>query len=208
MKNILIAGPSRSGKSTLAAMLHESLGSYVISIDKLVAVFQNAYPELDIRLNWDRDKTTENIAPFLGHYLGLFSSSSGCGLDGYSHGAVPDNNFILEGAYFEPEPVWAVLKTYGISDPDERFLRIGLVQCRKDEDAFFRDFRKYDTEKDWTYSLSDDELRSVAEETVSYNREMYEKLTAGGFRVYDTSESRGDVLREIVEAVKTGACME
>ena len=101
MKNILIVGPSRSGKSTLANMIHEETGSYVISIDKLVAVFQNAYPGLDIRLNWDRDKTTENIAAFIGHYLGIFSASDGYGLRGYSHGAVENNNFVLEGAYFD-----------------------------------------------------------------------------------------------------------
>ena len=70
MKNILIVGPSRSGKSTLAKRIHEELGFFVLSTDKLVAVFQNAYPQLDIRLNWDRDKTTENLAPFLGHFLG------------------------------------------------------------------------------------------------------------------------------------------
>ena len=201
MKNILIVGPSRSGKSTLANMIHEETGSYVISIDKLVAVFQNAYPGLDIRLNWDRDKTTENIAAFIGHYLGIFSASDGYGLWGYSHGAVENNNFVLEGAYFDFDRIESVLRQYGMEDPDERFIRIGLVQCRKDADAFFRDFRKYDTEKDWTYSLSDEELRGVAEEAVSYNREMYEKLSGHGFRIYDTSEDRGAVLREIVNSV-------
>ncbi len=70
MKNIIIVGTSRSGKTTLAKMLHDELNYFVISIDKLVAVFQNAYPEL----NWNQDKTTENIALFLGHYLGMFSS--------------------------------------------------------------------------------------------------------------------------------------
>ena len=103
MRNIIIVGPSRSGKSTLAKRLHEELGYYVISIDKLVAVFQNAYPELDIKLNWDRDKVTENIAPFIAHYLGMFSSDDGIGLLDYSHGAVKDNIFVLEGAYFDFE---------------------------------------------------------------------------------------------------------
>lgn len=31
MRNIIIVGPSRSGKSTLAKRLHEELGYYVIS---------------------------------------------------------------------------------------------------------------------------------------------------------------------------------
>ena len=202
MKNIPITGPSRSGKSTLAAKIHERFGSYVISIDKLVAVFQNAYPDLDIRLNWDRDKTTENIAPFLGHYLGIFSSADGCGLSGYSHGAVKDNNFVLEGAYYDFDKIEKIISEYGIEDPDESFIRIGLVQCKKDADAFFNDFRKYDTEKDWTYALSDAELRDVAEEAVSFNREMYEKLSAHGFRIFDTSEDREVVIARVIDEIK------
>ena len=105
MKNIIIVGPSRSGKPSLAKRLNEKLGYYVISIDKLVAVFQNAYPELDIRLNWNRDKVTENIAPFLAHYLGTFASADGKGLLEYSHGAIQDNKFVLEGAYFDFEKI-------------------------------------------------------------------------------------------------------
>jgi AAA+ ATPase superfamily predicted ATPase len=77
MKNIIIAGPSRAGKTALARKLSEELNVFVISIDKLVAVFQGAYPQLNVKLNGNRKKTTDNIAPFLGHFLGVFSSSQG-----------------------------------------------------------------------------------------------------------------------------------
>ena len=127
MKNIIIAGPGRSGKSTLARMISEDLGYYIINSDKLVSVFQNAYPDLNIRLNWDRDKTTENLAPFLGHFLGTFSSEDGKGLLKYSQGACSNNGFILEGAYFEFDKIASVLKDYGIGDLKERFILIGLM---------------------------------------------------------------------------------
>ncbi|RKJ38881.1 hypothetical protein D7X94_14610 [Acutalibacter sp. 1XD8-33] len=54
MKNVIIVGPSRAGKTTLAKRFHEELGYFVISLDKLVATFHAAYPQLDIRLNWNR----------------------------------------------------------------------------------------------------------------------------------------------------------
>ncbi len=56
MKNIIIAGPSRSGKTTLARKIHAECGGFVISLDKLVAIFAEAYPQLNVRLNWDRKK--------------------------------------------------------------------------------------------------------------------------------------------------------
>lgn len=200
MKNIIIVGPSRSGKSTLARRIHEELNYFVINIDKLVAVFQNAYPELDIRLNWDRDKTTENIAPFIGHYLGMFSSSDGRGLMEYSHGAVDGNMFVLEGAYYDFGKIEEVLKLYGMGKDD--FHLIGLVQSEKSKEDFLADFRKYDTEDDWTYNLSDEELEAVAEDAVTFNEEMYRQLSEHGFTVYDTSKNREDIFDKIIDSIR------
>ena len=127
MKNIIIAGPSRSGKSTLARKINEELNYFIISADKLVAAFQGAYPQLDIRLAWDRERTTDNIAPFLGHFLGTFSSADGRGLLPYSHGAVKGNRFVLEGGYFNFEKMLSILQEYGIEKLEDNFLLIGLV---------------------------------------------------------------------------------
>ena len=202
MKNIIIVGPSRSGKSTLAKRINEELGFFVLSTDKLVAIFENAYPNLDIRLNWDRDKTTENLAPFLGHFLGIFSADDGKGLLDYNHGTVKEYHFVLEGAYYDFEKVENILKLYGIENIKDRFHLIGLVQREKSADDFYSDFKKFDTEDDWTYSLSDYELKNVSEEAVSYNEEMYEKLTEYGFDIYDTSKDRDKVFAEILERIK------
>lgn len=202
MKNIIIVGPSRSGKSTLAKRLSDEFNYYVINIDKLVAVFQNAYPQLDVRLNWDRDKTTENIAPFLGHYLGMFSPSDGRGMLGYSHGATGNTGFILEGAYYDFDRIDTILKSYGIEHAEEQFILIGLVQQGKTAEEFFADFRKYDTPDDWTYNLDDRELMAAAEDSVTFNEYMYEKLASHGFCVFDTSKDREKVLREIVERIR------
>lgn len=203
MKNIIIAGPSRAGKSTLAKKINEELNYFVISIDKLVATFQEAYPQLDIKLAWDREKTTDNIAPFLGHFLGMFSSADGRGLLPYSHGAVKGNRFVLEGGYFNFEKIVPILKTYGIEELKDHFLLIGLVQNKKTVDAFVSDFKKYDTEDDWTYHLNDDDLREVSEDAISFSRSMSDYLAKYGFTVYDTSMERERVLDQIVEGIKS-----
>lgn len=46
-------GPSRAGKTTIATKINEELNYFTISPDKLVATFQGAFPQLDIRLNWN-----------------------------------------------------------------------------------------------------------------------------------------------------------
>ena len=203
MKNIIIAGPARAGKTTLARKINEELGCFVITLDKLVAAFQEAYPQLDIRLAWNRKKAAENIAPFLGHFLGLFSSPDGRGLLPYSHGAVRGNQFVLEGAYFNLEEISSVLRLYGIEELKDKFLLIGLVQNNKTVDGFVSDFKQYDTQADWTYGFSDDNLREIAEDELSFGRFMSDYLVQYGFTVYDTSTERERVLDQIVEDIKS-----
>lgn len=204
MKNIIIVGPSRAGKTTLARKINEKLGYFVISLDKLVATFQGAYPQLDIRLNWNREKTTDNLAPFIGHFLGMFSSGHGSvyELNLQAH-TITGNRFVLEGGYFNFEKISSVLKTYGIEEMKENFLLIGLVQNKKTADEFFNGFRKYDTESDWTYSLNDDDLRDVSREAVTFSRTMTGQLEKYGFTIFDTSTEREQVLNQIVEDIKS-----
>lgn len=205
MKNIIIAGPSRAGKTTLARKINEELNYFVISLDKLVATFQGAYPQLDIRLNWNRKKTAENLAPFLGHFLGAFSSSHGIAyeLNLQAH-AVKENRFVLEGGYFNFEKILPILKLYEIEELKDNFMLIGLVQNNKTADQFFSDFRKYDTEDDWTYRFNDDELREfAAQDAIPFSRSMTDHLVKYGFSIYDTSANREQVLDQIVEDIKS-----
>ena len=203
MKNIIIAGPGRVGKSTLANKINEELNYFVLGLDKLVATFGGAYPQLDIRLNWDYEKTRVNIAPFLGHFLGMFSSNDGRGLLSYSHGAVKGNRFVLEGAYFYFEDILPVLKTYSIEELKDNFLLIGLVQNKKTIDEFINDFKKYDTEDDWTFGFSDDDLRELSEDAVEDSRFMSDYLVKYGFSLYDTSTEREQVFVQIIKDIKS-----
>lgn len=203
LKNIIIAGPSRAGKTTLAKIISRESNSFVISLDKLVATFQGAYPQLDIRLNWDRDKTSENLAPFLGNFLGMFSSSNGIvnELNLNVH-AIKENRFVLEGAYFDFERISNVIKQYGIEELKDNFILIGLVQNEKNADDFFNDFRKYDTPDEWTYNLDDNELNEISHEAVSYSKSMTNDLIKFGFTIYDTSKNREQVFNKILEDIK------
>ena len=201
MKNIIIAGPSRTGKSSLARKISEELNCFVINIDKLVAAFQEAYPQLDIRLNWDRQRTTDNIAPFLGHFLGVFSSPDGRGLLPYSHGAAGGTRFVLEGGYLSLEKILPILKSYGIEALADSFLLIGLVQNNKTADELVNDFKRYDTHTDWTYGFSDDDLMEISKDILMFSQSMSDDLARHGFAVYDTSGNREQILVQIVEDI-------
>ena len=203
MKNIIIAGWCRTGKTSLARKINEELNYFVISLDNIAAAFGRTYPQLDIRLNWNYEKTTANIAPFLGHFLGIFSAAHDAADEQNLRGRIVEGNrFVLEGGYFHFEKISSVLKMYGIEQLADNFILIGLVQNNKTVDEFIRDFKKYDTEDDWTYGFSDDDLRAISEEAVVMNGEMTGNLTEYGFTVYDTSFEREQVFDKIVEDIK------
>lgn len=194
MKNIIIASPSRAGKSTLARRINEALGHFIIGTDDLAATFGEAYPELDIGLNRNRKNTTDNLAPFLGHYLGVLSSGKG---------ATAGNRFVLEGGYCNFDIIVPILKLYGIKTRKENFMLVGLVQNQKTADEFFTDFRKHDTENDWTCSMNDDDLRYISEESVSFSRVMTAHLTKHSLTIFDASFNRERVLAQILKDIKS-----
>ena len=204
MKNIIIAGASRTGKTTLAERLNEELNYFVISLDKIVATFGRAYPQLDIRLHWDYEKMKDNLAPFLGHFLGVFSDFRHVADDqNFRARTIKGNRFVLEGTCFNFDMISSVLGMYGIEEPKDNFMLIGLVQNKKTADEFVRDFKKYDTEDDWTYGWSDEDLRDYAiSRAIPFNREMTDLFVKHGFTVYDTSMERERVLAQIICDIK------
>ena len=204
-KNIIIAGPSRAGKTTLAERLNEELNYFVISSDKIVAAFGRAYPQMDIRLHMDYEKMKENLAPFLGHFLGVFSDFRHIADDQeFRARTIKENRFVLEGTAFNFDIISSVLNMYGIEKLNEHFILIGLVQNKKTADDFVRDFKKYDTEDDWTYEWSEEELREYAvSRAIPFNREMTEQLAKYGFTVYDTSIEREQVFAKIIKDIKS-----
>ena len=204
MKNIIIAGVGRNGKTTLARKINEELNFFVINLDKLMTAFGRAYPQLDIRIAWDYKKATANIAPFLGHYLGMLSSGHGFAddLNLRAH-AVKGNRFVIEGGHFDFEKISSILKIYGIEKLKDSFVLIGLAQNKKTADEYFNDLKKYDTEDDWTYSFNDDERRKFSEMSVAWNREMTDYLLKYEFTIYDTSTEREQVFVKIIDDIKS-----
>lgn len=110
---------------------------------------------------------------------------------------------MLEGGYFNFEKISSILKMYEIGELQDDFFLIGLVQNKKTADEIFNDFRKYDTEDDWTYRLDDDDLREVSQEAILFSRSMTDHLMKYGFTIYDTSTEREKVLDKIVDDIKS-----
>lgn len=184
-KNILIIGASRCGKTSLARKLHHECGYSVISIDDIISGLA-AYPELNICHNGDRDVTAKNLAPFLEKYLIELSE----GPNFYS-----GVKSAIEGSYVDFEILMPFLQSEKYK---KKYEIIGLTVNEESPEDLCQNIRKHDTEDDWTYWVSDEELIKEATYIVAKNQVFREKFETYHIESYDTSHDRDTVLEQII----------
>ena len=174
-------------------------------MDYFMTTLDRAYPQLDVRVAWDTEKATANIAPFIGHFLGM----SVCYRD-FEEDLILDkhitrgNKFVMEGGHFEFDKISSIFENYEVGLLRENFILIGLVQHAKTAAEFFNDLRKYDTEEEWTYYVDDDNLMAYCEFLVLNSKEMFNNFLKYGFTIYDTSVTEREwVFNQIIEDIKS-----
>ncbi|MCL2722313.1 MAG: ATP-binding protein, partial [Treponema sp.] len=115
MKNIVILGPSRAGKTTLTKKLNEVLNYSVVCFDSIIYAFEQSFPQLGICSGDGAENTAVNLADFLIHYFNVLSHSS------------KEKNgvkFAAEGGYFDFEKIMLEMNEREMTDD---FIFIGLV---------------------------------------------------------------------------------
>jgi len=69
LKNILIFGTSRTGKTSLAKRLKDEFQLNVVNEDNIIYAFERALPHLEINGDENYMQTAVNITPFIAHYF-------------------------------------------------------------------------------------------------------------------------------------------
>jgi hypothetical protein len=184
MKNILIHGPARAGKSTLAKKIHTEFGHSILCTDSLVAAFEESLPQAGI--GHGVPNVAENFAPFIARYLSNLSRQSN---------VKTGSKFVAALTHFHFDAVLPKIQEH-LHD----FTLIGLTYSHKSWEDLYRDVKKYDTAQDWTYRLSEEELIAFCKgSTEQHNFYFAEKFQEYNFQVYDVSHDRDGVLDKIIE---------
>lgn len=184
-KNILIIGPARSGKTTLSRKINKKLGYSIINLDDVICSFEVAFPQLEIRHDYNDIKVATKFAPFLNQYLKELSE----GPNFYN-----GNKYVVEGVSIDFEKVMPVIDK-------EKYLIIGLTYNDITSEELFSNVKKYDTEDDWTYYCTDEELKSNTDYFVESNKYFFEKFKNYEIETYDVSKNREEIFDEIIEKI-------
>jgi hypothetical protein len=196
MKNILIFGASRAGKTTLAKRLKDVFQFNVVNEDHLINTFEQVFPQLEIGVEENHVQTAINATPFMAHYFCELANHANC---------KTGSKFVVDGTFFNFDTGIPLMKEtlrrfWGLKLSDE-FMFIFLDNTKTSEELF-NDVRKYDTPEDWSYGMSDNDLRKHCDENVGVDWEFHEKWKELGFWRYDVVEGRELVFVKVVEDIK------
>lgn len=187
-KHIIIAGVPRAGKSTLSAQISKRFGYQHISMDSIIAGFEQCFPDTGVSTyqglsSMDTLKIiSKKMAPFL---QAMIDSGE---YDEQEYGMVIDMYQLL------PED-------YGNHIDSRRCEILYLVTADVTPEERFQIQKQYDTPKDYTYYKTDEELREGAEYIVEQSHLMKEQCEKYGLPCFETSHSRDTVLEEILQSL-------
>lgn len=186
MKNILIMGIGRAGKTTLSKMIKDKYNSYnLIHSDSLKwAMIRAKNEEQYYRENVDIQKEFEHGEYFQRTLLELYNSLIKKDTKGYG--------YILESGQLQPKIVKEMI------DFDNTIvLCLGLGNMTAED--MVNQCIKYDTEDSWTYGLSKEYLLKHAQDWYNCNEMLKIECPKYGIKYIDTSKDRVKLLNEILE---------
>ena len=184
--NIIIAGVPRAGKSTISNLLSKQYGYQHVSMDSIIAGFEKCFPETGVSTYQSLSSLdtlrviSGKMAPFV---RGMLESGE---YDEFTPGMVLDMYQLLPEDYDRYIREANCEIVYFITSdvtPEERF----MIQ------------KKYDTEKDYTFYKSDEELREGAEYIVEQSVLMKKQCEKYGLPYYETAREREQVFQRFLK---------
>lgn len=182
MKNIIIIGRPRAGKSTLANMIADKYKYQIIRTDTIRQTFADIYPDLKI----DKYTAIQNekfqmfCKEFL--YLNIIEARNKYG-------------FVLEGCEIY---VNDCKKLY---DNEDNLIYV-LAQKDIKPEEMAKNMKNNDTKKDWTYGKNYEELLEYCKASIKKAEIIEKECKKYGLKFFDTAKNRKSVLDKIMKDIE------
>ncbi len=179
MENIIILGAARSGKTTLAQMIHKKYNYSIISIDSFVSALRDSFPSLGITHS-NTERKFELLPPFVFSYMKKITNE------------YPDENFVLEGWHVYPNEISKLFH-----DTNVKIICLGYTKISCEET--FNLIRENEKENSYTKKMSDEKVKELISNHIEYSKILKKQCAKNNIKFYDTSFERNTVLKEAME---------
>lgn len=181
MKNLVILGASRAGKSTLAYEINKIYPNYqILTGDAIRRAFQDTFPQMEIN-NHSGKGMKEDFARF-----------SACLFKTHLKDNIGVYQYIFDSCDISVENAIRFFQ-------DETNMIIFLGYSRLTPQEAFQNYRKYEKRTDWTVRKTDEQLLAFAEEWVEKSKVFEEDCKKYHIKYVDTSYHRESVLKSLIE---------
>lgn len=189
MKNILIMGIGRAGKTTLSKMIKDKYKNYnLIHSDSLKwAMIRANDKEEYYRNNIEEQKEFEHSEYFQKTLINFYNSL--ISWNGNNYG------YILESGQLEPKIVSEM-----VNFNNTIIVCLGLGNCTID--SIVEQCIKYDNENDWSYGLPKKILKEHATYWYNSNEMLKRECPKYNITYYDTSKNRKECLIKILNDIE------
>lgn len=182
MKNIIIIGRPRAGKSTLANMIANKFNYQIIRTDAIRNTFKTVFPELNIRSHTAIN--SKEFQMFCKEFLRINIK-----LSRNKYG------YVLEGC---ETSVKDCKELYG--NDDNIIYVLGQINIIPEEMA--KNIKNNDTELDWSTRMNDEELLEYCKNSIQKAKIIEKECKEMGLKFYDTSINRKMVLEKILKDIE------
>ena len=176
-KNLLILGPSRCGKSTLAKLICEQYDCNSVNLNNIQEIFEKTFPN------------TEDYNKYLKQFMINYIEQ----LTDYKTFYSGRKTVIECNVPF----IYDIIKNV---DQDNTAI-IGITYDNIDIDYFAQKI-KYSDNSDYLQFLSPDGLKSRLQEFVEESKEMNNIFNKLDINTYDVSNNRDEVFKEVLDDVE------
>lgn len=183
MKNVIVFGCPRAGKTTIARRLNKELNYNIISIDSIVTAFQTVLPNDGITHSADIQEKSKKFSPFLYEYF------KRCIWE------YTDRNFVLEGWHNLPDYFMPLIE-------QEKYVIVCLGYPNVDEKDLFKKIRLNDTEHDNTVNITDEHLEGLIKRSKESSKMLKEQCKKWNIPFFETDKNRIQALDDVMEYIK------
>lgn len=167
MKNVLVLGVAKSGKTYLAKRINKNRNYSYIPLDYFTSSFKHNFSETKITSNVVIDrKSSKNLSKFLSRVIEIIDY-------------VNNENYIIDSAHIYPEDIINYI------DRDKWDIYcIGYLNISVEEK--FSNLRKY-VHGGWPAKRNDDELNKTITKLIEISKEMEKQCNYYNIRFIDSS---------------------
>jgi len=192
--NLIIAGVPRAGKSTLSNMLSHTFGYQHVSMDAFIAGMEAAFPDLGFK--WWPGEAAESAKS---ERIDIYRNAS-------EKTALLLKAMLESGEYDEFEPGMVVDVYQLLPEHYTKYLSgkncgiIYLLTSDVTPEERFIIHREYDTEKHYSFTFSDDDMRSHCTFVVEQSRFLKEQCIQYGLPYLETAKNRETTFTQFIQS--------